>query len=182
MSPGSNRADPLNPYDLTGERDPFSRLIASDGLRAPRGFETAEDAPAVALHSPSRRRARLHTCVVPPRAVCACLWTPSQRTQLEADDAGTHGAEQRQPSAPRGRVSLDTGGLPRNCSSGVRVTSECLQVFGPTHRLTPWPGASSSGPSGPGRVVPRLLDSGARRPCHASAARRSSGQASAPWP
>jgi hypothetical protein len=76
----------------TGARDPVSRVIAADGMRAPRGFSTAEAAPAVSLHAPSRRRARLQTGVVPPRAGCACRWPCSQRTPRDADDAGTHGA------------------------------------------------------------------------------------------
>jgi hypothetical protein len=113
-------------------------------------------------------------------------WAPASGKQFRTRYhlTTTPGSKAGKKEMPRpGEVCpLTTGGLPRNCSSGVRATSESPRAFGPTHRPRPWPGASSSGPPGPGNAVHRPPYSGVHRPCRASAACRASEQAYAPWP
>jgi len=89
---------------------PFSRFVASDGMRVPRGFEAAEGDTDVPLSSLVPWRQSLDTCVVQTRSVCAIIGKSSQDTRLNADCAGTNPAENSKTSAPRDRLSLDHGG------------------------------------------------------------------------
>jgi hypothetical protein len=92
---------------------------------------------AVSRHSSSRRRARLQTCVVQPRAVCACMWKCSQSTTLDADSAGTHPAEKKARNPLLGGVCLlTTGGLIRvRCSSWYELSCRG-PLPGPLARIT----------------------------------------------
>jgi hypothetical protein len=100
-------------------------------MRAPRGFSTAADAPAVALHSSSRRRARLKKCLGPPRGgprIGQCR----QHTWPGGDGAWPHLKRKKsKQSAPGGDLSLDH----RGPSMWPRLSSPFYCLF---YRMPRW--------------------------------------------
>ena len=151
----------------TGARSPFSRLLAEDGTRAPIGCSAAEESSTPAVLAIPRATEPLSGCGADTCGLRQC-------TEIKSG----HDTGRRQRQDPNKRKTrtyprvgivglLTTGGLPRNSSSAIPLTGESPQAFLPTHNPRPWPGESSSGPSGRGHVVHSPPDSGARRPCHA---------------